>query len=124
MEQVKKIGISLIYTICFIIGLTFIFSIFNYFNIINDTIFKFIKILIPIISIFIGSFLIGKKSISKGWLEGIKYGLIILIIMFLFSIIFFRNNLSLKIIIYYSILLLTSTTASMIGINFKKIDNK
>ena len=49
MEQVKKIGISFLYTICFIVGLTFIFSIFNYFNIIGDSFFKFIKILIPIV---------------------------------------------------------------------------
>ena len=92
MEQLKKIGISLIFTISFLIGLTFIFSFLNYINFLGDGIFKFIKILIPIISIFIGGFLIGKKSVSKGWLEGIKYGLIILFLMFLVSIIFFRNN--------------------------------
>lgn len=122
MEQLKKIGISLIFTISFLIGLTFIFSFLNYINFLGDGIFKFIKILIPIISIFIGGFLIGKKSVSKGWLEGIKYGLIILFLMFLVSIIFFRNNLNIKIIFYYIILLLTSITSSMIGINFRKID--
>lgn len=120
MEQVKKIGISFLYTICFIVGLTFIFSIFNYFNIIGDSFFKFIKILIPIISIFIGGFLIGKKSTSKGWLEGIKYGFIIIALMFLISIIFFRSEFNIRIILYYLILLLTSTTSSMIGISFKK----
>lgn len=122
MEQLKKIGISLIFTISFLIGLTFIFSFLNYINFLGDGIFKFIKILIPIISIFIGGFLIGKKSVSKGWLEGIKYGLIILFLMFLVSIIFFRNNLNIKIIFYYIILLLTSITSSMIGISFRKID--
>ena len=124
MEQIKKIGISLLFTICFLIGLTFVFSLLNYFNIIGDGFFRFIKILIPIISIFIGGFLIGKKSISKGWLEGIKYGLIVLLLMFLISIIFFKNELGVKVILYYLILLISSTTSSMIGISFRKIDNK
>lgn len=123
MEYLKKLGISLIFSFSFLIGLSFIFSILNYINFINDSIFKFIKIFIPISSIFIGGFLIGKKSSSKGWLEGIKFGLIVLLLMLILSFIFFNNDINIKIIFYYLILLLTSITSSMIGINFKK-DNK
>ncbi|MCM1370471.1 MAG: TIGR04086 family membrane protein [Clostridium sp.] len=120
IDYLKKIGISLIYTFCFLIGLSFIFSILNYINLLGAGIFKFFKMLIPIISIFIGGFILGKKSLSKGWLEGIKYGLIIIFIMVIFSLIFFRTSLSLKSIFYYLILILVSIVSSMLGINFKK----
>ena len=99
-----------------------IFSSLYYINFIGNGLFKFIKILIPIISIFIGSFIIGKKSNSKGWLEGLKFGSIIILLLFFISIIFFRSELSIKVILYYLILLLTSSLSSMIGINFKVVD--
>jgi putative membrane protein (TIGR04086 family) len=122
MEYIKKLGISFIFSLSFLISLTFIFSSLYYINFIGNGLFKFIKILIPIISIFIGSFIIGKKSNSKGWLEGLKFGSIIILLLFFISIIFFRRELSIKIILYYLILLLTSSLSSMIGINFKVVD--
>lgn len=122
MEYIKKLGISFIFSLSFLISLTFIFSSLYYINFISNGLFKFIKILIPIISIFIGSFIIGKKSNSKGWLEGLKFGSIIILLLFLISIIFFRRELSIKIILYYLILLLTSSLSSMMGINFKIVD--
>ena len=122
MEYIKKLGISFIFSLSFLIGLTFIFSSLYYINFIVNGLFKFIKILIPIISIFIGSFIIGKKSNSKGWLEGLKFGSMIILLLFLISIIFFRSELSAKVILYYLILLLTSSLSSMIGINFKAVD--
>lgn len=122
MEYIKKLGISFVFSLSFLIGLTFIFSSLYYINFIGNGLFKFIKILIPIISIFIGSFIIGKKSNSKGWLEGLKFGSMIILLLFLISIIFFRSELSAKVILYYLILLLTSSLSSMIGINFKAVD--
>lgn len=121
MEYIKKLGISFIFSLSFLIGLTFIFSSLYYINFIGNGLFKFIKILIPIISIFIGSFIIGKKSNSKGWLEGLKFGSMIILLLFLISIIFFRSELSAKVILYYLILLLTSSLSSMIGINFDEV---
>lgn len=92
MEYIKKLGISFIFSLSFLIGLTFIFSSLYYINFIGNGLFKFIKILIPIISIFIGSFIIGKKSNSKGWLEGLKFGSMIILLLFLISIIFLEAN--------------------------------
>ena len=100
MEYIKKLGISFIFSLSFLISLTFIFSSLYYINFIGNGLFKFIKILIPIISIFIGSFIIGKKSNSKGWLEGLKFGSIIILLLFFISIIFFRRELSIKIILF------------------------
>lgn len=121
--NLKNLFISVVYTFIFVLGLSLIFSTLNYFNIIKDNLFNVIKILIPVISIFIGAFRLGKKAEKKGWLEGIKLGSIVILLMFIFSLIFFRNSITLKTILYYFILLVTAIVSSMVGISFKKIDN-
>ena len=52
----------LLFTFISLLILTFVFTFFNYINFINGTLFNIIKILIPFISLFIGSFLIGKHE--------------------------------------------------------------
>ena len=103
--NLKNLFISVVYTFIFVLGLSLIFSTLNYFNIIKDNLFNVIKILIPVISIFIGAFRLGKKAEKKGWLEGIKLGSIVILLMFIFSLIFFRNSITLKTILYYLLLL-------------------
>lgn len=72
----------------------------------------------PLTGIFIGSFKIGKNSNKKGYLEGIKYGSLWIIILLVINLI--TKNITLLSTIYYIILLLTSTGASVLGINKKK----
>lgn len=116
MIFLKKISKSILYTIGSILILTIILTILNYFDIFNGTIVKIFKIINLIISILIGSILIGHKSNNKGWLEGLKFGLIMSVIIFLF------NYLGLNRINYliYIIILITSIIGGMIGISFKK----
>ena len=71
------------------------------------------------LSIFIASYKLGTKSKQKGYLEGIKIGLII--IGLLIIIVLLLDKLNIKSLLYYLILLLTSILSSMIGINIKKI---
>ena len=73
-------------------------------------------IIIMIITFIIMGFLKGKSSNNKGYLQGLKIGGILVVILFMIS--FF--NFSLKTIIYYIILLLSSVFGAMIGINKKK----
>ena len=47
----------------------FILTIFNYFEIINNT--NILKLIFTLISIFINSFFLGKNSKSKGYIEGL-----------------------------------------------------
>lgn len=109
---------SLGYTFGIVIISTLIITIFNYFNILNGLTFKIVKIIIPLISIFIGSFLLGKNSNKKGYIEGIKYGLICTIIFLLVNI--FTKNLHLTTILFFILILLISIFGSIIGINRKK----
>ena len=46
-----------------------ILTIFNYFNILNGTILKVLELFIPLISIFIGSYKLGKTSNQKGYID-------------------------------------------------------
>lgn len=117
--MLKKYLKSYIYTFSIIIITTIIITILNYFGILSGNFNNVIKLLTNITSLFIGAFIIGKNSLKKGYLEGLKYGLIFIIFIFLINIIFIRY-LKFKLIIYYLILLVTSILGSMFGINFKK----
>ena len=94
----------------------FILTIFNYFEIINNT--DVLKLIITLVSIFINSFYIGKNSKSKGYIEGLKFGIIFIIFISLFNLIFI-SDFKLKIIIYYILIIITSMVGSTIGINKK-----
>lgn len=118
MNYFKKIGISIGITFLLILLLTLMTTTLSYFEIIKGNTTALFKILIPIISIFIGGIITGKKSTQKGWLEGIKQGLIIILLMFIISLIL-KNKFEFKNTIYYIILIISTTLGSMIGINFK-----
>lgn len=120
MNYLKKIGKGYIYTFSILIILTFIFSCLYYINFIGNKVLTVIKIIIPIISLFIGAKIVGKQSTKKGWLEGIKYGAIFILFLLLFNYLALRNNLEVKSIIYYLILLASSIFGGMLGINVDK----
>ena len=120
MKYLKNLGISFIYIISTIFILTFIITLLNYFNIITDKIISIFKILIPVISLFIGGIQIGKRSKNKGWLEGLKLGLISSIFLLIFNFLAFSNSFKPKYLLFYLILIISSIFGSMIGINRKK----
>lgn len=119
MKKYKNYLIPLGYTFISILLLTLIFSIFNYFNVISNTSFTIIKLFIPIISILIGGILVGKNTLQKGYINGIKFGAIIIVLLFLIALLGFKY-FKWGMLIYYFILVLTSMLGSMIGINFNK----
>lgn len=120
MNYLKKLGFSFLFIIGSILVLTFLITIFNYFDIMSDKVASIFKIIIPVISLFIGGFYIGKKSLKKGFIEGLKLGLIFSIILILFNFLGLNNSFKLKYILFYLILIISSTLGSMIGINIKK----
>lgn len=109
---------SLVYSLGIILGGTIILTIFNYFNILNGIFLIICAYLIPIIAIFIGSFLIGRTTNKKGYLEGIKYGGIWVISLLLVSIIL--RIFTLYSFILYTLILLSSIGGAILGINLKK----
>ena len=110
---------SLGYFFAILIISTLILTIFNYFNILNQKIITILKLLIPIIAIFIASFKLGTHSKQKGYLEGLKIGIIIILTFTI--IVLLLDKISIKSLLYYTILVLTAMLSSMIGINRKKI---
>lgn len=120
MKYLKNLGISFIYIISTLLIFTLITTIFSYFNILNDKVTSIVKIIIPIISMFIGGFFIGKNSNKKGFLEGLKLGVIFSIILIIFNYLAFDYSFKIKYLLFYSILIISSIFGSMIGINRKK----
>ena len=116
MEYLKKLSKSLLYILIPISITIFILTTLNYFNIINYNIFNILKYITIIISILIGSYKLGNTSQDKGYISGIKLGLIIIISILLLNFFIF-NSFSIKTIIYYSIILTTSIIGSIIGKN-------
>lgn len=118
MKYLKNLGKSLLYTFGIMIILTFFITIFSYFNLLGDSITKIFKLLIPIISLFVGGLLMGNWVNKKGYIEGLKFGIIVILVFIIFS--FFIKTLKVNSIIFYIILLVSSIFGSMIGINKKK----
>lgn len=107
---------SVLWIIAPLLILSLLFSLLYYVNILSDKVFDYIKLLTPIVSLFLGGFYLGKHSTKKGWLEGLKLGGAIILMLFMISYLGFGYGFSIKIIVYYLILLLTVVFGSMFGI--------
>lgn len=118
MKCLKNIFISCLYSYGFIFVFTFILSLFNYINVI-DGMFVFFMVFNLILSVFIGGFCIGRRSLKKGWLEGLKYGFVFLFILTLLNVLGFSNDLSVKYFVFCSIILVSSILGGMVGIGFR-----
>ena len=112
----KKYFKITVFTLIGIMISLFIITLFNYINIISGIGLTIFKLIIPIVSIFIGSIFIGKNSIKKGWLSGIKFGTIFVILFLILNLIF-KNNFNIKLIIYYILIIPISILGSAFGIN-------
>lgn len=119
MLFIKNGSKSLLISIGLILILTFIITLFNYIGIFSLNMVNIFSYVIPFISFLIGGFLLGKKSINKGWLEGLKLGLISIFILFIFNFLAFNQGYSISNIILYIIVLVSNTLGSMLGINKK-----
>lgn len=114
----KKYLLSILITILSITLTLLLTTTIYYFNLINHQTYNVLKIIFLILSLFINSFILGKHSSRKGYLEGIKLSIPIIIIFLLISL--FTNNFKFSLIIYYLIILITSVFGSMVGISTKK----
>lgn len=119
MNYIKYLK-TLIYILVPILILNTIISLLYYFNIIGNGSINYLKLFIIAISMLIGGIYIGSKASKKGWLEGLKIGLEVIIILFIMSYLAFDQGMNVKTVIYYFILLTSSMLGSMIGINKRK----
>ena len=124
MNYLKILGKSFLYMISILFISTIVITILNYFNIFGGKLVTIFKIIIALISMFVGGFIVGKNSKEKGWLEGLKLGLIIIAILFLVNWIILKQDWNVRNLIYYLILLTSSVFGSMIGISKRVEENK
>ena len=120
MFFLKKLGKSFLISLLILLGLTLIITIFNYIGLLGMSIVNAFSYITPFIALFVGGVLMGKESVNKGWLEGIKYGIICTIIFMIFNYLAFDSLFNLSHIILYIITLIASILGGMIGINLKK----
>lgn len=116
MEYLKKLSKSLLYVLIPTLILLFIITVLNYFGIMGYKALNIFKYIILFIFILIGSYKFGYKNKNKGLIEGIKFGLIIIVIFILLNLLF-KGLFSIKNIIYYGIILVTSILGSILGKN-------
>lgn len=114
----KKILIHTGYFFILLLVSTLLLTIIDYFSLFNIKIIKVLRILIPILSLAIISYILGKSASKKGYIEGIKLGSIVILIFTIFILLF--DKYQVKTLLFDLILLLTSMLSSMIGINQKK----
>ena len=119
MQYLKKYGIHLFYTVATLILFLLLITTLYYFNIIGPNIYKTLKIIIVFVNIFCSAFILGRKTLMKGYLEGLKLGIIFSLLLLVLT---FILNLTFKpkILLYYIIIISTSILGSMIGISRKK----
>jgi len=118
MTYLKKYGIRTLISMLGILASIVILTVFYYFNLVNDTVFSFLELIAIIMNIFCNSYILGKDSIKNGYLEGVKFGGIILFILTLVTLLL--RAFKFKIIIYYFIIFITAILGSMVGISRKK----
>jgi len=119
MKYLKKLLKAFLFTIGSMLILTFIFTCLNYFGIISNKIMMVFKVIIPIFSLALGGFILGKDANKRGYLEGLKLGLIITILILIGNLIF-HQNINIKDFVFYLSLIISSMFGSMFGINSKK----
>ena len=114
----KKILIHTSYFFILLLVSTLLLTIIDYFSLFNIKIIRGIKLLIPILSLAIISYILGKSALKKGYRAGIKLGSIVILIFTIFILLF--DKYQVKTLLFDFILLLTSMLSSMIGINQRK----
>ncbi len=62
----------------------------------------------------------GKKTTKKGYFEGLKIGVLSILILYIINFIFYNPNYNLKLLTYYSIIALFNVLGGMIGKAQKK----
>lgn len=115
MKYLKKLSKALLYTFIFFTTLSLLLTLFNYFNLINYQTLNIGKIIIPILSLGLSGFLMGKKATKNGWLEGLKISLIIILILIIVTTII--GEFSPKRLTFFLILIIASVFGSILGIN-------
>lgn len=114
LSYFKYIGIFVI----FIIGIAIGTSLINLTGFKPNLINK-LAVILTALSFFIVSSMASKNITEKGYILGIKLGLLFVILMILINLIFFKSGFNIDRIIYYTILIISSILGGSFGKNLK-----
>lgn len=120
LEYLKYIGLFFL----FIIVIAVITSLINLTGI-NSTFINKLSIILTALSFFIVSALASKNTEDKGYILGIKLGLLFVISLIIINLIVFKSSFNIDRLIYYTILIASSILGGSFGKNIKiKMLNK
>lgn len=114
LNYLKYIGIFIL----FIIGIALITSLINLTGL-NTNLINKLAIILTALSFFIISAMASKNFNEKGYILGIKLGLLFVLLMVFINLIFFKSSFSIDRIIYYIILVFSSILGGSFGKNLK-----
>ncbi len=118
MNLIKNYIVTLLkFLICLFVG-SIILTIF-YYLFLNTKVIKIISIIYLGILFLIFGYREGKKSLKKGFLSGLKIGLIFLISLIIINIIFYQSSFTIVRLMVYLLYLLICILGSIKGINKK-----
>lgn len=117
INYLKNIG----YTFLLFLISTLLLTLLNYTGLLTGKLLNILSTLLLFLSIFIISIFIGRKANKKGYIEGIKFGSIIMILILLINLLIFKNKFHLISILYYLLIIFISMVGSILGITKRKI---
>lgn len=100
--------------------ITLLATALNFFNVITTNTMGIFKMIIPVIALLISGIYLGSKAKNKGWKEGLKLSVFIIILLLFFHLVWMNETFGMKNILYYAILLISGMVGSMVGINIKR----
>lgn len=119
MKYLKEYGFLLLKFMGFILGGNLILSLFYYLFLPTKVLNIFLYIYMTLL-FFIFGFIAGKKQENKGFLAGLKLGVMFILILIFYNILIYQTEFSMYRLFYYILLVISSVIGSMLGINTKK----
>lgn len=117
MNFIKKHYKLYLFTLLWlVISLVFTTTLY-YFNIIGDTLFKWINLISILLVIFTSGIKLGSRSSKNAYLEGFKFAMMIVLLLTLITFFVIQADMETKMLLYDLIITFTSIFGSMIGIN-------
>jgi len=114
LNTLKKYGLHVLSNSVEIVLSFFLLTILFYYNIISDKIFPFVKLVVVLITFLVHSFLLSRRLEQKGFIIGLFYALIYILIFTVSSVIFYKFQG--KIFLYFFLLIIISILGSLFGI--------
>lgn len=114
LNYLKYIGMFIL----FIIGIALITSLINLTGL-NTNLINKLSVILTALSFFIISAMASKNFKEKGYILGIKLGVLFVVLMILINLIFFKSGFNIDRIIYYIILVFSSILGGSFGKNLK-----